>query len=163
MQVAQLYLPLLSPEDMSILGCVCSELQKLRVSWEAYGNIHFTLSASPSAISWLHKNIVSIKSLFLEVTFNLPTQLLQGLVSASRRVVLTMQHPAPSASRAPSTSDTIMQNVNRQTVRHDLHVLCAIGCLLSTPSCSRNATRSMMHWWLHGLHPCKVTKQHTCC
>lgn len=84
MQVAQLCLPLLSPKDLAILRCVCSGYQTLRASWEAYGDIYFAMDGSPSAICWLHKNIVSITTLYLTVTFNPPQQLLQGLIAASR-------------------------------------------------------------------------------
>jgi hypothetical protein len=84
LQVAQLCLPLLSPKNAAILRCVCSGYQMLRASCEAYGDIHFELDGSPSAICWLHKNIVSIQTLYLTLTFNPPKQLLQGLLAAGR-------------------------------------------------------------------------------
>jgi hypothetical protein len=57
---------------------------KVRVSWEAYGDIHFELNGCPSSISWLHKNIASIRTLYLTITFNAPPQLLRGLIAAGR-------------------------------------------------------------------------------
>jgi hypothetical protein len=78
-QVVQLCLPWLAPKDVCMLQCTCKELKATPLTWEAHDHIRFDLNGSPSAISWLHKNIVSIRHLSLALTFNPPKQLLQDL------------------------------------------------------------------------------------
>jgi hypothetical protein len=79
LQVVQLCLPRLSPKDVCMLACTGKEFYTTRLTWEAHECIRFDLDGSLSAISWLHKNIVSIRHLSLALTFNPPKQLLQGL------------------------------------------------------------------------------------
>jgi hypothetical protein len=83
-QVVQLCLPRLRPKDICVLKCTCRELKGMRVSWDGHQQLGFTLNGSPSAISWLHKNIVTIKELSLTLEFNPPKQLLQDLFKDGR-------------------------------------------------------------------------------
>jgi hypothetical protein len=82
-QVVQLCLPHLRPEDVCLQRCTCRELNAMRVSWDGRG-ISFELNGSLSAMSWLHKNIVTIKQLALSLTFKPPKQLLQDLFADGR-------------------------------------------------------------------------------
>jgi hypothetical protein len=83
-QVVQLCLPLLRPKDICVLQCTCRELNAMRVSWDGHRWLGFKLNGSPSAISWLHKYIVTMKDLHLLLTFNPPKQLLQDLFKDGR-------------------------------------------------------------------------------
>lgn len=79
MQILQLSLPLLTPKDICKLKCTCSELQDVSVSWQDH-SIDFKLDGSASAVSWLHKNIVSVTTLELEITVGLPLKMLQDVM-----------------------------------------------------------------------------------
>jgi hypothetical protein len=84
LQVVQLCAPWLSPKCACLLKCTCRDLNAMRVSWAAHKCIAFELDGSPTAIAWLHKNIVSMRRLSLEVAFSPPKQLLQGLIADGR-------------------------------------------------------------------------------
>jgi hypothetical protein len=56
----------------------------MRVSWEAHESINFELGGSPSAIFWLHKNIVSMRTLNLKLNLDFPTQLVQAMIADGR-------------------------------------------------------------------------------
>jgi hypothetical protein len=83
LQVFQLCLPLLAPEDVCMMRCSCIELRDMRVSWQDH-SIRFKLDGSPSAILWLYRNIVSIQDLYLQISVDLPTNLLLGLLGAGK-------------------------------------------------------------------------------
>jgi hypothetical protein len=53
------------------------------LSWREH-ELEWVLDGSFSAMLWLHKNIVSIQSLYLEIVPKLPDQLLQGLLEGGR-------------------------------------------------------------------------------
>jgi hypothetical protein len=78
-----LCLPYISPKDMCMLRCTCSELRDMRVSWRHH-SIDHKLDGSCASIAWLHKNIVSVLQLKLTITLDLPTKLLQDLLSVGR-------------------------------------------------------------------------------
>lgn len=84
LQVVQLCLPRLSPKDACMLTCTCTAFKAMRFSWEAHEYLEFELDGSLSVICWLHKNIVSIRSLGLRLKFSPPKQLLQSLFAGSR-------------------------------------------------------------------------------
>jgi hypothetical protein len=107
LHILQLCLPLLSPKDVAVMRCVCSDLTKMRVSWEAYGDIHFDLNGCTSSISWLHKNIASIKTLFLAISFDAPPQLLRGLVTAGRWAASAQQQQSSSMLQHANASDRV--------------------------------------------------------
>jgi hypothetical protein len=83
LQIVQLCLPLLTAVDVGMLRCTCSKLRDMRVSWQEH-SIKHELNGSPSAITWLHKNIVSIQDLNLELRFDAPDKLLLGLLEAGK-------------------------------------------------------------------------------
>jgi hypothetical protein len=63
LQVVQLCMPWLTPQSVCLLKCTCRDLNVMRVSWEAHECITFKLDGDPTAIAWLHKNIVSFRQL----------------------------------------------------------------------------------------------------
>jgi hypothetical protein len=66
-----------------MLRCTCSELRGMRVSWQDH-SIDNEMRGSLSAISWLDKNIVSMRQLSLRVFFSLPQRFLQDLMGGGR-------------------------------------------------------------------------------
>jgi hypothetical protein len=70
LQILQLCLPRLTPSDVCMLRCTCSELRDMPVSWHEH-SIDFHLGDSPSAIAWLHDNIVSMHKLSLTMSSSL--------------------------------------------------------------------------------------------
>jgi hypothetical protein len=68
---------------MCILRCTCSELRDMRVSWQDH-SIEFQLDGSCSAVSWLHKNIVSMRNLRLALSCPMPKKMLQDLMAVGR-------------------------------------------------------------------------------
>jgi hypothetical protein len=55
----------------------------MHVSWQDH-RIQFWLDGSFSAISWLHRNIVSMQELVLGISLALPLRLLQDVMEGGR-------------------------------------------------------------------------------
>jgi hypothetical protein len=73
----------LTPRGICMLRCTCSELRDMRVSWSDH-SIDFHLKTSVSALSWLHKNIASMRQIRLTIGINLPRGMLQDVMKGSR-------------------------------------------------------------------------------
>lgn len=82
-QIVQLCLPLLTPEDTCKLRCTSPELQHMRLSWHD-NFIDFNLDGSVSGSAWLLKNIVSMQSLSLTTSFNMPQEVLADVMKGGK-------------------------------------------------------------------------------
>lgn len=87
LQILRLCLPRLEPRDICILKCTCSELRDMRVSWHDH-SINFQLDGSASATSWLHRNIVSMQTLNLKISLDLPQRTLQDVMEGGRNLTI---------------------------------------------------------------------------
>lgn len=83
LDILQLCLPRLTPNDMCMLRCTCSELRDMKVSWRDH-SILFQLDGSISALAWLQKNIVCMQTLRLDINFSLPGELLHDAMKGGR-------------------------------------------------------------------------------
>lgn len=82
-QIVKLCLPRLTPKDMCMLRCSCSELRGMGVSWQDH-SINFSLGWSGSATFWLLKNIVSMRELNLNISGDVSQTALQDVMEAGR-------------------------------------------------------------------------------
>jgi hypothetical protein len=83
LQIVQLCIGHLRPEDVCMLRCTCSAMRDMRVSWHDH-SIRFELDGSFSSVSWLHKNIVSMRKLYLTLSVGMPGNMLQDLWDVGR-------------------------------------------------------------------------------
>jgi hypothetical protein len=83
LQIVQLCLPLLTPKEVCMQRCTCSEFRDMRVSWKDH-SIRFELDDSISAASWLHKNIVSMVDLTLNIITDMPARYLQDVLKGGK-------------------------------------------------------------------------------
>uniref|UniRef100_A0A383VAJ9 F-box domain-containing protein n=1 Tax=Tetradesmus obliquus TaxID=3088 RepID=A0A383VAJ9_TETOB len=85
LQIVKLCFPRLTPKDMCMLRCSCSELAGMSVSWQDH-SINFKLDGSDSATCWLQKNIESMRKLSLNISGDVPQTALQDVMEAGRNL-----------------------------------------------------------------------------
>uniref|UniRef100_A0A383VST5 F-box domain-containing protein n=1 Tax=Tetradesmus obliquus TaxID=3088 RepID=A0A383VST5_TETOB len=160
--ILQLCLARLSPHDVCMLRCTCSELhdeEQLEVSWQGH-SIDFKLDGSASATSWLQMNIHSMNKLSVSISFSVPRQVLQDVMEGGRNLTcltINSQHVEELPALPPQLQQLDLKRCSQ------LHVLPALPPTLRQLSCGECRALEALPSSLSTTAATKLSCSRCCC